>query len=130
MAKEFGIVCFSEDWLDPTLWSHYGDKHQGIALGFDVSEPFLLPVRYQSQRTVFPLVVIPDLVDQFLGTKYASWTYEREQRIVVKLAKAEREIVKLPTGINRELFFEKFGGDVRLREVIVGPLCSEDVSNT
>ena len=127
VAKRCGIVCFSEDWLDPTLWSHYGDKHQGIALGFDVSELLLLPVRYQSQRTAFPLAVIPSLVDQFLGTKYASWAYEREQRIKVELAKAEREIVKLPTGVNRELLFEKFGGDVRLREVIVGPLCSEDV---
>jgi len=27
VVKRFGIVCFSEDWLDRTLWSHYGDKH-------------------------------------------------------------------------------------------------------
>lgn len=128
VAKRFGIVCFSEDWLDPTLWSHYGDKHRGIALGFDVSEHVLLPVRYQSQRTAFPSAVIPSLVDQFLGTKYASWAYERERRIMVELANAEREIVKLATGVSRELFFEKFGNDVRLREVIVGPLCIEDVA--
>ncbi|MTV16749.1 MULTISPECIES: DUF2971 domain-containing protein [Bradyrhizobium] len=127
VAKRFGIVCFSKDWLDPTLWSHYGDRHQGIALGFDVSERHLLPVRYQPQRVVFPSAVAPDLVDQFLGTKYASWAYEREQRIIVEFASAEREIVKLPTGIDRELFFEKFGSEVRLREVIAGPLCSEDV---
>jgi hypothetical protein len=47
---------------------------------------------------------------------------------MVELAKAEREIVKLPTGVNRELFFERFSDDVRLREVIVGPLCSENVA--
>jgi hypothetical protein len=126
VVKRFGIVCFSEDWLDPTLWSHYGDKHQGIALGFDVSEGVLLAVRYQPQRIAFPAVVNGSLVDQFLGTKYASWAYERERRIMVELAKAEREILKLPTG-DRELFFEKFGSEVLLREVIVGPLCDEDV---
>jgi hypothetical protein len=125
VAKRYGIVCFSEDWRDPTLWSHYGDKHRGIALGFDVSESFLLPVQYQSQRIPFPVGPVRRHVDQFLGTKYASWAYERERRIVVELAKAEREVV---TGASRTLLFEKFGSDVRLREVIVGPLCSEDVA--
>jgi hypothetical protein len=127
VAKRYGIVCFSEDWLDPTLCSHYGHTHRGIALGFDVSKLVLLPVRYQFERTDFPLTPIDSHVDQFLGTKYLSWAYEREQRIMVELAKAERETVKLPTGASRDLLFEKFGGDVRLREVIVGPLCSEDV---
>jgi hypothetical protein len=127
VAKRFGIVCFSEDWLDPVLWSHYGDTHRGIALGFDVSEHFLLPVRYQVQRIHFPAGQAPGHVDQFLGTKYANWAYERERRIIVELSNAEREMVKLPTGASRELFFEKFGAEVRLREVIVGPLCSEDV---
>jgi hypothetical protein len=93
--KRFGIVCFSEDWLDPTLWSHYGDTHHGIALGFDVSERVLLPVQYQLQRIPFPVGPVPGHVDQFLGTKYASWAYERERRIIVELSKAEREIVKL-----------------------------------
>jgi hypothetical protein len=46
---------------------------------------------------------------------------------MVELPKVERETVKLPTGADRELFFEKFGSEVCLREVIVGPLCSEDV---
>jgi hypothetical protein len=40
------------------------------------------------------------LVDQFLGTKYASWAYERERRIMVELANAEREIV-VATGLSR-----------------------------
>jgi hypothetical protein len=128
VAKRFGIVCFSEDWLDPTLWSHYGDKHRGIALGFDISEHVLLPVQYQSQRIPFPVGPVSSHVDQFLGTKYASWAYERERRIMVELAKTERETVKIPTGAHRELFFEKFSNDVRLREVIVGPLCSENVA--
>src|SRR5665213_140541 len=87
VAKRFGIVCFSEDWLDPTLWSHYGDKHHGIALGLDVSEHVLLPVRYQGQRTIVPMNPADSDIDQFLGTKFLSWAYEREHRIMVELAK-------------------------------------------
>src|SRR5262245_8592898 len=30
---ENGVVCFSEDWLDPVLWGHYAEKHRGVALG-------------------------------------------------------------------------------------------------
>lgn len=126
VKKRFGIVCFSEDWLDPTLWSHYGDRHKGIALGFDVSEHVLLSVQYEDERFPAPAEPVDRDVYQFLGVKYASWAYERERRIIVELANAQREMVELPTG-SRELFFEKFGSDVRLREVIVGPLCSEDV---
>src|SRR4051812_26787530 len=33
--KENGLLCFSSDWIDPVLWSHYGARHQGICLGFD-----------------------------------------------------------------------------------------------
>ena len=28
----FGLICLSEDWVDPVLWSHYAAKHRGIAL--------------------------------------------------------------------------------------------------
>ena len=138
VENRFGIVCFSDDWCDPTLWSHYGDKHRGIALGFDVAKDALLKVQYQSDRTAFPLDVTDHSVaEKFLGTKYASWAYERERRIMVELAYAERETVKLPNGDSRELLFEQFGDKVRLREsdrrvclreVIVGPLYSKDVA--
>src|SRR5262245_30837871 len=28
----FGIICFSDTSSEPVLWSHYADKHRGIAL--------------------------------------------------------------------------------------------------
>src|SRR5713226_357193 len=36
VAQTFGMVCFSMAWHNPLLWSHYGDRHRGIALGFDL----------------------------------------------------------------------------------------------
>jgi Protein of unknown function (DUF2971) len=31
-----GLLCFGRDWSSPVMWSHYGDKHRGICLGFDL----------------------------------------------------------------------------------------------
>jgi hypothetical protein len=42
VCRTYGIVCFSEEWKDPVLWSHYADKHRGVALGFDISDSHLL----------------------------------------------------------------------------------------
>ena len=36
IIRSTGALCFSRDWKNPMLWSHYGDKHQGICLGFDI----------------------------------------------------------------------------------------------
>ena len=41
-----GLLCFSRTWRSPLLWSHYADKHRGIALGFDVPDQLLVPVHY------------------------------------------------------------------------------------
>jgi hypothetical protein len=33
--SQYGIICMTERPQSSCLWSHYGDKHQGVALGFD-----------------------------------------------------------------------------------------------
>ena len=52
MAERFGLLCFSLDWHNPVLWSHYADKHRGVALGFDVDEQILRPISYVKIRPV------------------------------------------------------------------------------
>ena len=27
-----GLICFSEDWTSPVMWSHYAEKHHGMCL--------------------------------------------------------------------------------------------------
>lgn len=41
MAQQCGLLCFSLDWHNPLLWSHYADRHRGIALGFDIDDQIL-----------------------------------------------------------------------------------------
>ena len=32
------ILCFSRNWDNLLLWSHYGDPHMGICMGFDIPD--------------------------------------------------------------------------------------------
>ena len=45
-AKRFGIICFSKDWHNPLMWSHYGDKHKRICLGFDIDDSHIKEVEF------------------------------------------------------------------------------------
>jgi hypothetical protein len=118
VSAKYGVLCFSEDWLDPVLWSHYANKHSGIALGFDIPSPKLLPVKYEKDRFEFPGDLTDEGVDRFLLTKFESWRYEREARVIIILRDVKNDGGR---------FFKRIGGELVLREVILGPLCSEDL---
>ena len=34
--RKFGLLSFSTNWKQPSLWGHYVDSHKGIAIGFDL----------------------------------------------------------------------------------------------
>jgi Protein of unknown function (DUF2971) len=120
VGKRLGLLCFSQRWDSPVLWSHYADKHRGVALGFEIAEESLWRVSYASRR--FRLLPDPsktsgtpdqDSVEKLMLTKYAHWRYERELRMFVPLEKGQSE---------NGLFFHQFAAHMRLAEVIVGAL--------
>jgi Protein of unknown function (DUF2971) len=116
---ETGLLCFSSDWTNPVLWSHYGARHRGICLGFDIDRS-LRPrqVKYQPKRLEAKLnnpVVDAELADLLLCTKFESWSYEREWRVPVNLASTHHEA---------GLCFYRLDPKIRLSEVILGPLCT------
>lgn len=111
---ELGILCFSSKWTNPLLWSHYADKHHGMALGFDVPDDDLYsPVRYRRTRLPMPTgreLVGADL-DNLLLTKFSAWRYESEYRCFCRLDESMHE---------NGLYFEPFSPTLKLAEVIVG----------
>jgi Protein of unknown function (DUF2971) len=113
MAQRYGVLCFSLGWHNPLLWSHYADRHRGLALGFDVDE-ILKPVSYSQTR---PALKGKDIEDgqSLLFLKYSGWRYEREARIYTRLEDRDPET---------RLYFVEFGEQLVLREVIAGPLCA------
>ena len=114
MAQRYGMLCFSLDWQNPLLWSHYADRHRGLALGFDVDERILKRVSYVETRPTVNEVNFA-VANSLLFTKYIDWRYEQEARIYTNLKDQDAE-----TG----LYFADFGDQLILREVIAGPLCT------
>jgi len=117
-----GVLCFSADWTNPVLWSHYGAKHRGICLGFNVKRSRVQKVRYEDDRVLAqvgedgdPTGIDEELKELLLCTKFRHWNYEEELRVFVPLDKAVRE---------GELYFCPFGDDLQLAEVILGPQCN------
>jgi hypothetical protein len=120
------ILCFSRNWDNLLLWSHYGASHTGICLGFDIPDgapganydtdvlyqPNLLQIRRLEDVNF-------DLADRLLRTKHESWSYEQEVRMFVRLndppdAKGLRWI--------------DFGLNLELKEVIIGAQCDPAIS--
>lgn len=112
----YGLLCFSSKYNDPVLWSHYGDRHKGVALGFEIENPSLGKVTYTSQRIETPTVFPPSqaIMEQLIHTKYKGWSYEKEIRKSVLLEDMNKE--------NKHYFYQ-FDNKVVLKEVILGPLC-------
>ncbi|MEO8271407.1 MAG: DUF2971 domain-containing protein [Aureliella sp.] len=119
-AKRIGLLCFSRGWHNPVQRSHYGDKHRGICLGFDVPDDLLLQVQYAEEPPQLDWDAIEALgpageteMLRWSTTKFNHWAYEAEFRLFL------RRTMDNPQ-------FEHFGSSLRLREVIVGP--ESDVS--
>lgn len=120
LNKTRGLLCFSQNWESPVIWSHYADKHRGICLGFELSDKLVEKVRYVKKRLPVPLTAAkrfapdPAFVRALLTTKYLHWKYEDEIRVFVDLASRTTE---------RGFFYYPFSSDLRLTEIILGALC-------
>ncbi|MGY4505251.1 hypothetical protein ACVWYH_009208 [Bradyrhizobium sp. GM24.11] len=94
LNQERGLLCFSEDWTDPVLWAHYGDRHRGICLGFDVQDGLARKINYQKTRLSDVDArdkSASEILDALLYTKYKSWEYEQEWRILLKISDLDEE---------------------------------------
>lgn len=122
MAKEFGILCMSGSWQQPLLWSHYGDRHCGLCLGFDAADDSFVKVSYVSERPALAAFGCRDIAElddaaflHMVYSKFDAWAYEDEYRSVCGLG--ERDEVS-------GLCFVPFSEQLILREVIVGAYCT------
>jgi hypothetical protein len=126
-AQTTGLLCFSEDWTSPVLWSHYAESHKGICLGFDVRRTKVRRVIYKSKRLQTalkstehpnPSILTPALRRALIRTKCHEWRYERERRMTVPLGAAQED---------GGLLFSHFDDDLVLREIILGAKCNQSL---
>lgn len=137
-TNNYGALCFSRHWQDPVLWSHYGDKHRGICLGFDIAstvevqKPFYVANRVTLDRSLRILLnAAPHAKDldasdakfqecveifkQMLLTKFERWDYEDEVRVLFELKEEQRQ---------GSLYFAELEERIQPSEMILGIRCS------
>ena len=88
------------------MWSHYGESHSGICIGFNAEHSFftrdgrisnqfipLTKVEYSSTRVLVSEISgsIESMVKN-LTTKSTDWEYEQEERIVLSLGHSAKTI--------------------------------------
>ena len=117
LSNTKGLHCFSKDWKNPVLWSHYADKHSGVCLGFDIADDLLLHVNYVDER-LEPSALFDDneqareqFMMQLMGTKFLHWQYEDEARLFVELKDKDE---------HSEFYYTEFSEMLKLAEIIVG----------
>lgn len=84
IARTFGVLCFSKTWHNPLLWSHYADRHHGIAFGFDINSDMAKEVTYTQRRPLFNRADELTL-HTLLYTKHLESQYEKEIRVFARL---------------------------------------------
>lgn len=137
LNEEMGVISFSKVWDIPLMWSHYGEKHKGICLEFDVSqsdnvdERILHEVQYDRYRkaisfdsNVFSDTRYVNILNKLSHTKHTNWKYEKELRILPKLSDSN-------LNNSKNLYFRKFGivhhrQNLLLTRIFLGPRYEDD----
>ena len=91
-----GVACFSATNTELLMWAHYADGHRGFCLEFaTLEDPFksAREVYYRQEAPeISPVAMIEgktgadELVNAMMVTKFESWRYEQEWRVLHKNA--------------------------------------------
>jgi len=115
LADKSCLLCFSKTWSSPLLWSHYADRHRGMALVFEVPDADVEHIKYRRRRIKIEdaRVANEDTTKRLLTTKYIDWQYENEARLFKPVKDLTYE-ERLP--------FVHFDKNLVLTSIILGPL--------
>lgn len=88
IQKSVFIACFSEKCDSMLMWSHYGDEHRGICVGYNLHELIekynCFPVIYSNRMPQRKELDIEnkDMLYESILTKSKDWEYEAEWRVI------------------------------------------------
>jgi len=133
-SQQMGVLCLSERYDDLLMWAHYADCHKGFVIEFDSNSPFfhqrrsendslrhLQAVIYSKER---PAITLADTdMNELFLTKSEHWAYEKEWRMIVGLADAD----KVMSNGNEEICLYEFPADA-IKSVFVGARMNADVA--
>jgi Protein of unknown function (DUF2971) len=92
VAYKFAITCFSTDFKNHLLWSHYANHHMGVCIQFDLTDMAhdIHPCLYTNDLGMFDW----KKGDKSLAVvKNAAWEYEQEWRFVRKTIRPKMRLL-------------------------------------
>ena len=127
VASKFRTACFSRNFDNTLMWSHYTDKHKGIVIGYDF-EMIRAAGKGQIEGSDIDYRRHKDKLREgsFAGdfdkkkaltlkyvirkifTKHPSWSYEQEFRFITRIPGDEKNFspkLNLPPNVIKELYF-------------------------
>lgn len=98
----YGIISFSETFDNLLMWSHYGDEHKGVVIGFKIDSPELStkycktwddkigkPQKVNYRKFRNKEIEKPGSINDIFITKSDDWIYEKEHRMIIDIEDAE-----------------------------------------
>jgi hypothetical protein len=122
VSQRQAILCFSRRWRNPLLWSHYGDRHRGVALEFKIDPDLVQQIRYSPYRLHINIERALERgsfskadAEMASLTKSAHWKYWEEVRVLFDMSKCRHR---------DGMLFEPLTPQIRIVGMILGPLCA------
>ncbi len=103
----FRVFCCTKDPLNPLMWAHYADGHQGICIGYDLNSVMSTALMFGDVQYE-PIAYEPQDGGDYknlLFHKSEIWGYEKEARGLYKLSGDELQ------SISREQYFSECEAD-------------------
>jgi hypothetical protein len=98
--NKYGISCFSKEYTEILMWSHYADNHRGICIEVEIDNKLCKKENIKKQNikyleTIQMLIkddgTSPDTIE-LLGKKINKWKYEKEVRMFCSGKNQTKEI--------------------------------------
>ena len=116
IINKFGVLCFSGNWDNILMWSHYASEHKGFVLifKFDRSSSFYSKIRKVIYKECVEFFDIDHKnshikIQEMFSTKNNIWKYEEEYRIIhnpdTKTEKYESGIKIFPKKLLQGIIF-------------------------
>lgn len=140
--EKIGMLCLTANIKSSAMWSHYADRHRGVAIGLDAKElaklgrqsaPFtkLERVRYGRDVASFDMTREKPMggFNPFIH-KSEDWEYEKEWRILVSFAelRSKKKVLKNKDALGHVITLVKLGTHF-IREIRLGCEASIEVEN-
>jgi hypothetical protein len=137
LNENSGVLCMTPHHDNLLMWSHYGDSHKGVCIGFDINLPFDnifgngYEVEYKDEYPTICLTEIDmmlaahmegsnldkydNIITQHAFTKAKTWNYEDEIRFLRDNSIYDTKIMDFPS--------------TKLTEMILGTSISKENEN-